>query len=482
MTRRTWLRVAVAVALVALVGGGAAFLMRHEFFAPTRYTAYFASAASVYAGDDVRVAGVNVGTIESVEVQGTQVKMTLNVEHGVSIPADAKAVIVAPNLVAARYVQLTPAYESSGSILADGAVIPLERTAVPVEWDEVKEQLTRLATDLGPSDDTSNTSVGRFIESAADAMDGNGGKLRQMITQLSEMARIVADGGGSIADIIKNLQVFVTALRDSNTQIVSFQNRLATLSSVLEDSTPDLDATLTNLSSAVGDVQRFIAGSRDQTADHIRRLGNVTQNLVDHKTDLENVLHVAPNAFGNTVNSYNPDTGSILGSFALNNFSNPMQFWCGVIGATDNATSAETAKLCAQYLGPAARQMNFNYLPFPVNPVLMPSPRNVVYSDPALAPGGAGPAPGPLEAPLGLSAYGPSGVAANPGQAAAPAAPPPFTGRAPGIPPPGASPGDLPTTGRTVLETALPGAAEMIPAAPSPTLQDMLLPAERSLP
>ena len=58
-------------------------------------------------------------------------------------PADAKAIIVANNLVGTRFVQLTPAYKTSGPKMADNAVIGLERTAVPVEWDEVKTQLMR---------------------------------------------------------------------------------------------------------------------------------------------------------------------------------------------------------------------------------------------------------------------------------------------------------------------------------------------------
>ena len=69
----------------------------------------------------------------------------------------------------------------------------------------------------------------RFIDSAANAMDGNGDKLRQTLAQLSGVGRILADGSGNIVDIIKNLQTFVTALRDSNQQIVQFQDRFATL-------------------------------------------------------------------------------------------------------------------------------------------------------------------------------------------------------------------------------------------------------------
>ena len=161
-------------------------------------------------------------------------------------------------------------------------MIPVERTAVPVEWDEVKTQLMRLATDLGPKSGVSGTSVGRFIDSAANALDGNGDKLRQTLGQLSGVGRILANGSGNIVDIIKNLQTFVTALRDSNIQIVQFNDRLATLTSVVNDSKSDLDAALTDLSTAVGEVQRFIAGTRNQTSEQIARLADVTQILVDH--------------------------------------------------------------------------------------------------------------------------------------------------------------------------------------------------------
>src|SRR6185312_12591347 len=105
--------------------------------------------------------------------------------------------IVAQNLISARYVQLTPAYrQGDGPKMADGAVIPVDRTAVPVEWDEVKTQLMRLATELGPKPGSpgavTDTSVGRFINSAANAMDGNGEKLRSTLAELSGVARVFA--------------------------------------------------------------------------------------------------------------------------------------------------------------------------------------------------------------------------------------------------------------------------------------------------
>ena len=437
--------VLAAVLALSLIGGVAVVIGR-TFFRPTAITAYFTTATAIYPGDEVRIAGVKVGTIESIRPVGTQATMTLHVDRGIRVPADAKAVIVAQNLVSARYVQLTPAYES-GPAMGDGAVIPVERTAVPVEWNEVKEQLMRLATELGPQGGVSTGSVGRFIDSAATALDGNGDKLRQTLAQLSGVGRILADGSGDIVNTITNLQTFVTALRDSNEQIVQFQDRFATLTSVVDDSRSDLDAALRNLSDVVGETTRFIEGTRDRTAEQIQRLSNVTQNLSDHRLALENVLHIAPHSIANAVNMFDPRTGAASGVFVLNNMSNPVWFVCGMIGALENVTSPETGKLCAQYLGPGLRLANFNNLPFPVSLFLSsnPPPYMLRYSEPELMPGAAGPEPGPPETPPAVSAY--TGMGDVP--------PPPGYGPPPGPPPP---PGPVP-----------PG---------PPTLPDMLLPAE----
>ncbi|BCI54281.1 mammalian cell entry protein [Mycolicibacterium litorale] len=470
MRGRRRLTTLLTVALVALLVAGAAVLVRQVYFGPKTISALFTSATGIYPGDEVRVSGVEVGTIDSIEPEGTRTRLVLHIDRGVPIPADAKAVIVAPNLISARYVQLTPAYRTSGPTMSDDAVIPLERTAVPVEWDEVKEQLMRLATDLGPQSGVNGTSVSRFIESAANAMDGNGDKLRQVITELSGAARVLAEGSGNVVDIIKNLQTFITALKNSNQQVMLFQDRLATLTSVVDGSRSDLDAALKDLSVAVVDVQRFIAGSRNQTSEQVQRLANVTSNLLDNQMEIENLLHIAPNALSNAYNIYNPDAGSAVGQFVLNNFSNPVQFICGAIGAVENTTAPETAKLCSQYLGPALRLLNFNYLPFPIAPFLMPSanPENIIYSEPNLAPG-AGGSPQPPLMPPAISAY--EGVAPGPA---------PFTGRPPGVPGPGAQqllpggaplvPPNMPTSVESVLNPGGP--------PPGPPPPGSLLPAE----
>jgi hypothetical protein len=188
---------------------------------------------------------------------------------------------------------------------------------------------------------------------------------------------------------------------------------------------------------------------------------------------LENVLHVAPNAIGNSYNIYNPDTGSGIGAFAMANFSNPVQVVCSAIGAVSNATASETGKVCAQYLGPALRLLNFNYLPFPFNAYLgkSPSPENLVYSEPQLAPGGSGASVPAAEIPPSVSAY--TGYNGD-------VSPPPGWGAPPGRP--GSyAPNGLPADPQPALFPGAPVPPGVVssPAAPPPAnLQGMLLPAE----
>ena len=186
MIRR--IRLITASGPAVLIIGGSAVVAHETLFKPKTITALFTTATGIYPGDHVRVAGVKVGKIIAIKPEGTRAEVTLTVDHDVPIPADAKAVIVAQNLISARYVQLAPPYQSTGPTLPDGATIP-HCTAVPVEWDALKDQLImRLVTDLGPNGLAATPSVAKFIDTAATAMDGNGDKLRQALSQLSRWA------------------------------------------------------------------------------------------------------------------------------------------------------------------------------------------------------------------------------------------------------------------------------------------------------
>lgn len=125
----------------------------------------------MFAGDHVLVRGVSVGKIESIEPQPERAKVTFWFDGRYKVPADAKAVILSPQLVTGRTIQLTPPY-TGGPTMADGAVIPEDRTAVPVEWDDLRAQLERLTDLLKPTGPDGVSTLGALINTAADNLRG----------------------------------------------------------------------------------------------------------------------------------------------------------------------------------------------------------------------------------------------------------------------------------------------------------------------
>ncbi len=279
--------------------------------------------------------------------------MTLH--DGVKVPADAKALVISPNLVSARFVQLAPAY-TGGPTLSDGASIGLDHTAVPVEWDEVKEQLTSLSRELGPQQGSLQGPLSSFVNQAADTFDGNGDSFRQALRELSQTAGRLGDSRTDLFGTIRNLQVLINALSNSNEQIVQFTNHVASVSQVLADSSTDLDNTLGTLNQALGDVKGFLNDSNQALIGQVNKLTDFTSILTEHSDDIEQILHITPNGLANFYNIYNPAQGTVGGLLTLPNFANPVQFICG--GVFDAGTSTDNykrAEICRQRMGPVLR-------------------------------------------------------------------------------------------------------------------------------
>jgi len=367
LTRSRWPRVALAALLVVTLLVGVYLVWPSR--AGQQVVVYFKSAVGLYPGDDVRVIGVPVGTIDSIEPRASDVKITMTIKDGVKLPADAKALIIAPNLVSARFIQLTPAY-TGGAVMADGAEIALDRTAVPVEWDEVKEQLTQLSTQLGPQQGSMQGPLSAFVDQAADTFDGNGDSFRQALRELSQTAGRLGDSRVDLFGTIRNLQVLVNALSNSNEQIVQFSNHVASVAQVLADSSTDLDNTLGTLNQALADVKGFLNENNQALIEQVGKLADFTQILTDHSDDIEQILHITPNGLANFYNIYNPAQGTVGGLLTLPNFANPVQFICG--GTFDVGASPDNykrAEICRQRMGPVFKRITMNFPPLLFHPI-----------------------------------------------------------------------------------------------------------------
>ncbi|MCF6387486.1 MCE family protein [Mycobacterium sp. MBM] len=379
---RRWMRFGVIGALlVGLIGGTYVVWPR-----VSNYTVvgYFSSAAGLYPGDEVRIVGVPVGLIESISPQADAVKITMRIQHDVKLPADARAVMLAPNLVSARFIQITPAYRQ-GPAMTDGDSIELGRTAVPVEWDDVKTELTRLSQTLGPSAGQVQGPLTQFVNQAADTFDGNGDSFRQALRELSQTAGRLGDSSTDLFDTVKNLHILVDALSRSNEQIVQFSGHLASVSQVLADSSVGLDDTVGSLNQALSDVRGFLGEHNETLIGSVNRLTDLTSILTTQTDDVEQILHVLPNAMANFYNVYNPAQGTANGLLGLPEFANPVQFICGSFEAAGMPDYDKRNEICRQRMAPVLKRLAVNYPPIMAHGVntITAYKGQVIYDTPA---------------------------------------------------------------------------------------------------
>jgi phospholipid/cholesterol/gamma-HCH transport system substrate-binding protein len=365
-SRRRRVRNAALVVLIVMSGISASLVWPRS--TPLQIQANFSSAVGLYPGDEVKVAGVPVGTVVSIRPSTQHTTVTMTITGSVEVPADAQALLIAPNLVSARFIELTPVY-SDGATMADGAVVGINRTAVPVEWDDVKDQLTQLSAQLGPQPDSLQGPLASFVNQAADTFDGRGETFRQSVRELSQTAGLLGDSRTDLLGTVKNLHTLVDALSNSNEEIVAFSGNVASVSQVLADSTTDLDTSLDTLNGAMADIRGFLKDNNEVLVGQIDKLTNFTNLLNEHGEDLEQILHVAPHGLQNFYNIYNPAQGSVSGILTVPSFANPVQLICGSAETGATPDYYKRAEICRQRMAPVLQRLTANYPPILLRPI-----------------------------------------------------------------------------------------------------------------
>ncbi|ONI73293.1 ABC transporter substrate-binding protein [Actinosynnema sp. ALI-1.44] len=287
-----------------------------------RITAYFGGAVGLYEGNEVRVLGVAVGTVDKVEPQGDQVKVELLVDRDRAVPMDASAVVVAPSLVSDRYVQLAPAYVA-GPQMNSGATIPRNRTATPLEVDDLYKSLNRVSTTLGPTGANKDGALSDLLDTLAKNLQGNGQATHDTIKQLGQAARTLSGSQEQLFSTVDSLNKFTGTLAASDQQVRQFSQQLADVSGFLAAERGNLAQSVQQLAGALEQVQAFVRDNRDRLKSNVNKLAGITQVLVDQRAALAETLDIAPLALSNVFGSYNASSGTLDARSNLNELTQP---------------------------------------------------------------------------------------------------------------------------------------------------------------
>lgn len=313
------------------------------------FTAYFSSGVGIYPGGEVRMLGVPVGTVDEVQPSGKNVRVSFSLERDVQVPANAGAVQVSPSVVSDRYVQLAPVYRG-GPELKDGAVIPKERTATPVELDEVYRSLDRMTKTLGPNGANSNGALTDLLNNSAENLKGNGKALSETLRNLGKVGTTLSGNSEQLFGTIDNLQKFTSMLESNDGQVRRFNEQMEQVAGFMAGERHDLSAAMAELVVALDKVESFVRDNRENLKSNVDQLSAVAHTLVKQKAALSESLDNAPVALSNLQNTYNAASGTLDTRANINELAQPpLVAVCKLLDQTNPVdTPAQLTDVCKQ--------------------------------------------------------------------------------------------------------------------------------------
>ena len=314
---------------------------------PITITAQFDSASGLYEGNVVAVLGMPVGKITRISPRGGYVEVDFTVDRDVKVPADAQAVTVSTSILTDRQIELTPPYHG-GPALENHDTIGLTRTKTPVEFGRVLSVLDRVTKSL-EGDGHGGGPLADVINSGAAVVDGNGGKIKQALNQLSTALRLSSDGGvqsrEQITTIVKNVSSLFEAAAANDAKLRDFASTIHVASQILADEDIGTGTTGKRLDQLVQQASDLLDTHRDTIKRAILNGNTLAKTTADNQREIAELLDLAPMVADNTYNAIDRANGAIRGRLLTDRAAVESQYSkeiCNIMGLRQLGCSTGT--------------------------------------------------------------------------------------------------------------------------------------------
>lgn len=276
-------------------------------------TAYFEDVVGLYEGNGVSVLGMQVGKVTGIQPRDGHVEVTLAIDRGVPIPADAQAVTVSNSILTDRHVELTPPYRG-GATLRNGDVLGLGRTRTPVEFGRTLAMVDKLGKALH-GDDHGQGPLGDLVNLGSAVTAGNGDRIKTTLDKLSQALRVGPDKGAASKDSIQAIITSVADLAqsadDNDTQIREFGSNVRQLSDILAAEDLGSGTTGAKLNQVLDQATRLLSDNREKLTTSFTNGQQITATITDYQREFAEFLDVAPLTADNLYNIVDPVAGSV---------------------------------------------------------------------------------------------------------------------------------------------------------------------------
>ncbi|WP_167104356.1 MlaD family protein [Mycobacterium sp. DL592] len=288
-------RMAIVAAVVIAVGSSCSPSAR-EATAP--YCALMPDTVGLYVGNPVTQMGYPIGTVTSIAAGNSQVRVEFSVTERRQLPADVKAVIRSPSILADRSLELVGNY-SGGPRLVPGGCVPLERSVSPKTVSEVIGSADTFLAAINPD---GSTNIAGTVQGLDQLAHNNGAAAGRLLTTTSALLDSPDQAIADIGSIVENLGDLTTAVKE--------------MSGPLKQAVLDAQATTPDLAKAVDGASRLAGGPYE-----LGTLNPLIEAVAVVETRLGDTTQLTLDTAGATLRKLSPHANALAGLF------DPVPWW-----------------------------------------------------------------------------------------------------------------------------------------------------------
>jgi virulence factor Mce-like protein len=276
----------VGIIVVATVGVlvAASLLAKQLGIGYAHYTAEFLQAASLETGNRVTIAGIEVGHVAGVKLDGDHVEADVMVRNNIHLGADTKAAIKVATILGSRYLELVP----DGPDALPNKTISLAHTEVPYDLQSLLNDATNTF------DQVDSDQFAQSLTVLGKQLDGLPALVPQAMANLHALSSIIADRRDQLGTLLKSTQQIANTLWSQQADLGNLTDQAQDLIGALVARQDAFHAMLHALTNLVDSLDKIVVNDRPMLDDMLTNLRELTNMVGQHDDLFRNVLQIAP--------------------------------------------------------------------------------------------------------------------------------------------------------------------------------------------
>lgn len=284
-----WLGAIGLAVIIAMVAG--VVLVSVLDIGKKQYTANFLQAAQINHGNAVTIAGIPMGTVQSVKLAGDHVVVKFTVDKNVRLGTETHASIKLTTILGARYLELKPA--GNGQLARN--TIELSHTEVPFDLQRTLEGAT---STLGPVE---ADRIAESVRVMSSSLQGVPDELPQALNNLNSLAGVIASRREQLGTLITNAHTIAELLHRQKADLGALVLQGNDLLGEITTRRAAMQRLFDGVTLLV-DRARTILINEPQLDALINNLRDFAKMLADHDALLRSILQIAPVTARNVAN------------------------------------------------------------------------------------------------------------------------------------------------------------------------------------